>query len=320
MNKKKQKYIISIIIAVLAYIGFVFLQFSIQEETYGYIGISIILFIISLIIGLFIQKIQSHEEFQEQLRSKAIGAIRRLSDIEILVKRGLASVLDADNNSKVMFKIINDSVRSAIYDWTDVLEEDFKKIQEIEDKKLELIDVLSHKKEDKEENRKKFVKIKNEINELQKSIPSPLYYSFTDKHLAEMQFYKSQEFLNYFASSGEEFRILVEVLDLDIIYIFLTEHRDLTFFYSIEDEDFGLYITYGLDTDVKIGKVINTFSEYGISDANYFQWLFETLNVNVVDVHGQIKDLDEYSYIEGTSEGNMFIIRIPKSKLSFSVG
>jgi nitrogen regulatory protein PII-like uncharacterized protein len=320
MKNKKSKYIISIIIAVLTYIGFFFLQFSIQEDTVGYIGVSVILFIISLIIGLFIQKIQSREEFQEQLRSKAIGAIRRLSDIEILVKRGLANVLDTDNNSKTMFKIINDSVRSAIYDWTDVLEEDFKKIQEIEDKKLELIDVLSHKNGDNKESRKEFVKIKNEITELQKSIPSPLYNSFTDKHLSELQFFKSQEFLNYFASSGEEFGVLIEVLDSFTINLFLTEHRDLTFFYPSKDEDFGLFITYGLDIDVKIGKVINTFSEYGISDANYYQWLFETLNVDVVDYDGRIKDLDEYSYIEGTSEGDMYIIRIPKSKLFFAVG
>ena len=144
MNKKNLKYVISIIIAILAYIGFVLLQFSIQERTFAYIGISIILFIISLLIGLFIQKIQSQQEFQEKLRSKAIGAIRRLSDIEILVKRGLASISkNANTNSTIIYKIINDSVRSAIYDWTDVLEEDFKKIQEIEYKKLELINVLS---------------------------------------------------------------------------------------------------------------------------------------------------------------------------------
>lgn len=312
------KYVIYIILGLLSYIGLVFIRFSIEANTLPYIGISIILFIISLIIGLFIQKIQSREEFQERLRSKAIGAIRRLSDIEILVNRGSDNVFeDTNNNSKIMFKLIHDSVRSAIYDWTDVLEEDFKKIQELESKKLALINTLSHTNENHEEGRKKIKDLKNEIIKLQNSIPQTLYSSLTRTQLAEMYNFKTQEFLNDIASNVNEYEILIEVLD-PTLYSIIKQKEPLIFHYSYGSENSGLFVVLGNDINNKIGKVINKSSEYNISDVNYYAWLDSALhNFSNNDV----KILDDYSYqIKSTENGDVIIVKIPTFKLFFVVG
>lgn len=318
MNKKDTKYVIYIIIALLFYIGLVFLQFSMEDNELPYIGISILLFITSLLIGLSIQKIQSRQEFQEQLRSKAIGSIRRLQDIEILVKRGLTNIPDdTNNNSKTIFNVISDSVRSAKFDWIDVLEEDFKKIQELESKKLALIDALSHTNEDHEEGRKKIIDLKNEITKLQNSIPQTLYSSVTRTQLADMYTFKTQEFLNDIASNVNKYEILIEILDLKL-YSIIEQHEPLILHYSYETKNNGLFIILGNDIDNKIGKVINKAKEYKISDVDYYTWLNSALYKYSSN---DVKILNDYTYqIKTTENGDVISVEIPSYKLFLAVG
>ena len=318
MKNQNLKFVIFIVIAILFYIGFVFLQFSIQERTFAYIGISIILFITSLVIGLFIQKIQSRQEFQEQLRSKAIGSIRRLKDIEILVKRSLTNISASTNDISItMFNIISDSVRSAIFDWTDVLEEDFKKIQELENKKLALINALSYKSEDHEEGKKQIEELEKEISRLQNSIPPKLYSSVTEKQFTEMQFFQTQERLNFLAASRNEYEILIEVLDPKL-YSIVEKNEPISFHYSRTDANNGLFVVSGNDIKNRIGKVINIFTEAVIFDSTYYSWLSTVLHHYR---NNELIVLDEYSYQrKSTKKGNEILVKLPTSKLFFVHG
>ena len=241
-----------------------------------------------------------------------------MSDIEILVKRGLAHTHQSpDNSPELILHIISDSVRSAIYDWTDVLEEDFKKIQEIENKKLELINVLSHKREDSEESKNQIEKLESDISRLQKGISPVLYSSVTEKRLSEMKFFGDQEFLNFEAEHEQEYIVLVEVINEKLISI-VEQNKPLYFHFSYDDRSAGLFLVDGDNTEKKIGKVINKFTKFGISDINYSQWLYETLHTGVFTGP---KRLDVYSLTQlPTGDEKTVLIKIPKSKLFFAVG
>lgn len=315
MRTQNLKFLISIVIGVLIYIGLLLLQFSTQERTIPFVGVTILLFVTSLLIGFFIQKIQSRQEFQEQLRSKAIGAIRRLNDIEILVKRGLANISDGThNNSSTMFNIINDSVRSAIFDWTDVLEEDFKKIQEIEEKKLALVTALNQKSTFREEDRKQIEELRKEIMRLRKSIPLNLSPPLSRELFSEMEAYQTQEMLNILAANRNEYEIRVEILDPKLNSL-VEQGKPINFHYSYADGKSCLFVVSGNDIENPIGKVINRFTEEVIFDTTYYDWLSTALYKYR---NNELIVLDEYTcQIDFSKQDDEILIKIPTSKLFY---
>jgi hypothetical protein len=318
MKSQNKKYWSYICILFIFYIGLAILQYSTEEETLSFFVISIFLFILSLLIGLFIQKIQSRQEFQEQLHSKAIASIRRLNDIENLVKRGLANTPENTNDfSNTLFNIINESVISAIFDWADVLEEDFKKIQELENKKIALITELRHKSKDPEEGKKQILELRQDISRLQKTIPQELYSSVYEKIVMEIGTYQNQELLNFFAGSNPEYEIRIEVFDSEL-YTIVEKNEPLNIQYSNIDEKIGLFVVSRDDNKSPLGKVNNKFANGVIHNSLYYDWLITALyNFRI----NELIVLDEYAYQRNpTNKRKEILIKIPTSRLFFVHG
>jgi len=63
MDKRDKKYLIYIFMGIIAYIAFTIIQYSLIDRKGVYVSFLIILFLISIVIGFFVQKIQSRQEF-----------------------------------------------------------------------------------------------------------------------------------------------------------------------------------------------------------------------------------------------------------------
>jgi len=104
----------------------------------------------SIAIGWVLQRIQSRDDFRKSIKQFAISAYRRILDIEKAVSR-LSGVLIDDTvkrspdeviRMKALYKLvegISDTVNSSAADWADILDQEIKKkdkIQELEEQRI----------------------------------------------------------------------------------------------------------------------------------------------------------------------------------------
>jgi hypothetical protein len=278
MKKKDKKYVIYIILGIIAYIAFTIIQYSLIDNKGAHISYLIILFLVSLIIGFFIQKIQSRQEFEENLKSKAYGAIRRLSDIEILVKRGLLRN-KREGDAELIFLNIGDSIKSAKYDWADVIEDDLKTIQDIENKKRELLSIFSAIGADAQEKINRIDQLEKDISTLGKLLPPALQEVTEVNPIDTDYFFACQEMLNNEVTAKKALELQIEVLDPILITV-LEQNKPLFFFYSRDGKKTRLFLTLGLETEQIIGRILNRYKKFGINDDYYYQVVCEAIDLN----------------------------------------
>ena len=296
MNKKDLEYLIYIIIAGIVYIGLALIQYFMGEKNFSYIGISIILFIISLVIGYLIQKIQSRQEFIENLKTKAYGAIRRLNDIETFINRGLVKISKHENViSEVIFEDIGDTIRSAQYDWADVIENDLNTIRELENKNRELLKIFSIKNLDAKTRNNQVEQLSNEIQSLQKNLPSSLIDIVDSNKFNEKEFFRLQEVINAKVNQTGKITLLIDILDAQLNEI-IDHSKPLIFVKQNLIQDYQISSIYieGDKPGMRIGEVLNPSYYPFYNDAIYFQVVYELFSENLQQARTGLL-VDKYS-------------------------
>jgi len=263
---------------IIAYIAFTIIQYSLIDRKGVYVSFLIILFLISIVIGFFVQKIQSRQEFENDLKSKAYGAIRRLSDIEILVNRGLLRK-KRESDAELVFLNIGDSIKSAKYDWADVIEDDLKTIQDIENKKRELLRIFSNIGEGTPEKTNRIDQLEKDILTLAKLLPPALQEVTEVNPIDTGNFGMCQKMLNDEVTTKQALELQIEVLD-PILLTVLDQNKPLFFLYSRDGQAIRLFLTLGLETEQIIGRVINRYNKFGINDDIYNHVVCEAIDLH----------------------------------------
>jgi hypothetical protein len=135
--------------------------------------------VFSIGLGWFLQRKESTKQYEENLKKYALSAYRRISDIGRSVKRAKIRIEEYKNNADmeklseldVIYAIIegtDDTVQSSISDWTDILNEEIKKKEEIEELIEEKNKLISEKVLSLEKANE------NSINEVQKELSNQI--------------------------------------------------------------------------------------------------------------------------------------------------
>jgi hypothetical protein len=141
-------------------------------------------FIFSLGIGWCLQRISSREEFQESLHKFAFSAYRRIKDIDRSVNKISSEIRQMRFNYPiervheldligVLAEEMNNTVNSSIADWGDIIGDDLKKkerIDELENEKLALT-VKGIYSQNNTEINEKISEVKYEIQNLRAELP-----------------------------------------------------------------------------------------------------------------------------------------------------
>lgn len=149
-------------------------------------------FILSMGFAWFSTRAISRSEFDESIKKFAIGAYRRISDIERMISRlrdeignMMAHTSDHElHHLEIVNAIVADTiqvVKSSIADWSDVIGDELiviEKIKRLEEDKIEKESSLQSNKDDSEN---KLEEINEQITKLISTLPSYLKYEALER-------------------------------------------------------------------------------------------------------------------------------------------
>ena len=147
-------------------------------------------FFIALILGWFLQRIASREEFLRSLRDYAISAYRRISDIQKSVERFRLEVVHmrrtypADKIHELdVLAVLGDEMKNTVlsssYDWADIIGDELEKIEQFQKIETELRTVSSlGPPGENSETFQTFLELKKELARLRSDIPILMQSSF----------------------------------------------------------------------------------------------------------------------------------------------
>ncbi len=180
----------TIILGVLTICAFV-LQIVSANETTTQLDtalFSIIQFILSLGFGWVLTKAITKEEYEESTKKFAVGAYRRIADIDRMVTR-LQNEIEKMRQDypedkyhaldvvKAIVVDINQTIQSSVSDWTDVIGDELltlQKIQSLEEEKNKIINEPPPTEPNKITER--LENLENSINKLASTLPPKLRY------------------------------------------------------------------------------------------------------------------------------------------------
>lgn len=184
MKKNKQvTIIVAVVLGILTILGFVFQIIFYKKGITTPQELSlfnIIQFILTVGFSWITARIISESEYFSRLRGVAISAFRRISDIEIIVRR-LRNNLQKTNlitNSEVIREIsleivedLNLLILSSKADWSDIIGDEIQIIEQIKTLAIEKSDLTESFEKDLDT---KLEKIENKIKNLSKNLPPKL--------------------------------------------------------------------------------------------------------------------------------------------------
>lgn len=145
-SKNKFDIVIIVILVVLS-LGLIWFNYSLPDSyrtTENFFVLQGSQFLASILLGYFLQRIQSREEFQNDLKKYALSAYRRIIDIGKIIDR-LFLIADnakvkADKGKVSEIDIIQEIIISAKFiisssnaDWVDIIGEELKKKERIDE-------------------------------------------------------------------------------------------------------------------------------------------------------------------------------------------
>lgn len=289
--------------------------------------------IASIAVGFFIQRIQSKEEFQADLKNFALSAYRRIVDIEKIANRLLVVTnnakqkVDRDETSdidviKEIALSIKYTVSSSNADWVDIIGEELKKkerINELQTQKALLTIETQKAASPQNGTEKQLNQIRTELSNLRSELPlilqdsnqenyyggpfEPKYSGVIDRHFIDMI-----ETTGYIYLSIE--------LDTENCGDFLLGKNPYTF--GI-DSGMGQHHLVIRENEGIWGEIINPF-ENSIDRNDFTVTLFEILadiseyqNDKPADISGSpIAVINNIEYVKKSDfNSKIFIIRIP---------
>jgi len=234
-----------------------------ELETILFNGIQ---FILSLGFAWFSTRAISRSEFDESIKKFAIGAYRRISDIERMISRlqneignMMAHTSDHElHHLEIVNAIVADTiqvVKSSIADWSDVIGDELiviEKIKRLEEDKVEKESSLQNDKEDYEE---KLKEINEQITKLISSLPNNLKYDALEKRETS----RHLEFAAIWLARRhtEEGGLKLSVVTGDIYsherdYMLLKEHEIL---HTVKTDGYGIDVAD--ESDALLGRLQN---------------------------------------------------------------
>jgi hypothetical protein len=224
----------------------------------------------ALFIGFIIQRIDSTNKFQENLRKYGLSAHRRISDISKSLARAKTEISlkrksSTENNAHIFDALsaiiegIDETVKSSITDWIDIIGEDLKTQEKIQELEANLaIQKRAHAESEDEKN--KIQDLQNEIMVLKSKLPYSLLVDQqmvlqedVDMHLSKM------------VSATSSFILQVGFINTNNVDNFMStvkERKPYTFSIQRENMETPINEINVYDNQhVFIGQVINTISK-----------------------------------------------------------
>lgn len=280
----------------------------------------------SILIGFILQRLDSTKKFQENLRSYGLSAYRRISDIskslararrEINLKRKSSTDADAQvlDIISVIIEGADDTVKSSITDWADIIGDDLK----TQERLLELEASLSIQMQSNVESQEKERRIQELQNEIQ-ALKSKLPYSLHEYDEMVQVTIMVDSLLGGMVLSASSFILKIKTInrkDFEHFASSIKDKRPCKFVFktnanTLRFEEVDVYD----DRQVLIGQVVNPIKKY---NDYFFQKIWETIKPpdgdNLIDSNKSVM-IRNAELLDVMLENEEVVIRIPVSSYS----
>lgn len=273
----------------------------------------------SLLIGFLLQRIDSNKRFYEDLRKYGLSAYRRISDISkalVRAKSEIVKQLDISNDNTGTFNTlsaiiegIDETVKSSIIDWMDIIGSDLEKQKKIQELEAD----LSRQKLGASEDDEKKVKIHNlqeEINTLKSQLP----YLLQEAQVTAESLEIVENYLLGVHSIIKSIALSInisnpELLHDDNLQKTIKEKTPFTFVFKYKPTSEIIDNVIAYDSKRKIlGSVYNPF----MSNSLYYSKICEILSENFphrILPHEREIEVKGFNYVGVT--GNNIVVHIP---------
>lgn len=285
-------------------------------------------FLLSLASGWVLQRIVSREEFQKSLKQYAQSAFRRINDISKSITRLERRIIRLRSSHpmdqvheldviRASVEELGDTVKSSIYDWTDIIEDDLKKINQIQDLEEEIRELRQNEISSNYHQSDVYERLNNEIKILRSELPLMLNPSTPVEDALPREGRYSELVHAHFMDS-----ILTQsaiFLSFGLLDPNIEDIDTLTpFHYSFGTNMFTDYFFIHGNNGERLGKLKNSFHEIGVYGNDFIVTLLKLLpsENNIVDGRETRFDLPGSTVIFISPIQGYFVIKVPISSYS----
>lgn len=290
-------------------------------------------FILSIAGGFFLQRIAAREEFQKNLKQFALSAYRRITDIrksmarlhDEIVRMRTSHPQDTVHELDVLGVLadeVRNTVNSSVYDWADIIGDEIKKAERIEQLEAEIRSVQTPLAVTaSQETVERMRSIQTEVDSLRSELPLFLEMAARgQEEILPREGRRSPALHQYYLLSietiGAIHLIVNPLIERSPENIERIEHGNP--YQIVEDPAMNTWHVALLDNNGEwLGEVLNPFEDAGVYHNDFTVTLFEILSsILIPGSHGGPSPMllpgSEFSgYIRN---GQNFIVRVPLSR------
>ena len=313
--------LIPIVLLLLALLGLYILQFLFLDQSQNeaialYFRIAESKLYIAL--GWGIQHLYSRIQFTEELKRYGYSAFRRISDIGSalgrLKKELINQELTNENKNKnssidLGIDLVNASVDSAILDWADVIGEEIKisnKIQEVENQ-IAAFKTTSEKDAE-------IIRLKDELEVLKAQLPE--YWATMQMDRPIWLYDKISNIVDEFRREYKEkgkIKLLIGTSELKPTTIARLKNGDALFMFQYGGmHSRGAAFTF--EDEPGLGELVNKYAGYGVHDIEYIESLLAFIREEKLPIiEGRVAFDDPFIRVkyEGFTDSNHYEVSYP---------